>query len=205
MPSRPFDRAFYGLASHRGSWERCTIKGTVVRSRRRYLDTRAPHALPAILADLGSEARRYLEGGVLVSQRVPYGPLVEIDSAIVMHAMDGEVTRMHEFAHEIAAFDLDGGLYRGLLSALGGNLSLRLYTTLYQTYWQPGRVTASIASDRTTITLEDVVMPRYMCMHGFTGYIERMLEIASSPSDVVHRCLHDGATECAWVVTRRQR
>lgn len=203
MADDGFERAFYGIASHRGSWERCTVKGNVVRSRPRYLAEHAPSAIASIRDRVGAEARRYLDGEVLLTERVPYPPLVEIDREIALVAMQGEVARMRRFAHEIASHDLDGGLYRGLLSMLGGGMSLRLWAVVYQSFFAPGRVTARSEGGTTIVTLSQV-MPRYMCTYGFTGYMERLLEIARSPSDVVHRCVHDhGLSQCEWHIHPR--
>lgn len=203
MEVRSFEQRFYGLARHRASWAQLRLKGSIVRSRRRYIDAHAPRMVSEIREALSPEAARYLDGDVLVSERVPYAPLVELDEQIARRVMRGDVAQMRPFAWEIASHDLDGGLYRNLLSTLGAGLSLRLYATLYQTIWQPGDVTARADGDGIHITLTGTVLPRYMCTYGFTGYVERLLEIASSPSDVVHHCLHDGAAECTWTVTRR--
>jgi hypothetical protein len=203
MADDGFERAFLGIASHRDSWARCTVKGNVVRSRPRYLAEHAPSSLATLRARLSPEARRYLDGEVLVTERVPYAPLVEIDREIALVAMHGEVARMRAFAHEIASHDLDGGLYRGLLSMLGGGVSLRLWAVVYQSFFAPGRVTARSEGTTTVVTLSQV-MPRYMCMYGFTGYIERLLEIARSPSHVEHRCVHDHAlAHCEWHIRAR--
>jgi len=201
MTGAGFDREFYGLASHRGRWSETSLKGSLIRSRRRYLDRHAPRAIDAIRAELGPAAREYLDADVLVSARLPYSPLVELDSAIVRHAMGGRVELMLEFAHEIATHDLDGGMYRSLLRMIGGPLSLRVYATAYQSYWHPGQVSSASESRGSVVTLQGVIMPRYMCRYGFTGYIERLLEIANVPSRVAHECCHEGAHACRWVVS----
>lgn len=203
MEDRSFEQRFYGLARHRASWMQLRLKGSIVRSRRRYLDAHAPRMVSEIRAALGPEATRYLDADVLVSERVPYAPLVELDEQIARRVMGGDVAQMRAFAWEIASHDLDGGLYRNLLSTLGGGLSLRVYSTLYQTIWQPGSLHARAHEGAVHLTLSGTTLPRYMCAHGLTGYAERLLEIASSPSDVVHHCVHDGAPQCTWVVTRR--
>ena len=201
MTGSSFDREFYGLASLRGRWSEYTLKGSVIRSRRRYLDLHAPRAIDAIRAELGAAAREYLDGDVLVSARLPYAPLFELDAAIVRHAMGGRVEPMLAFAHESATHDLDGGMYRSLLRMIGGPLSVRVYATAYQGYWHPGRISTASENRGSVVTLEDVVMPRYMCRYGFTGYIERLLEIANVPSRVAHECCHEGSRACRWVVS----
>ena len=181
------------------------MKGNVVRARPRYLALHAPAEIAPIRARLGPEARRYLDGEILLTERVPYAPLVELDREIALHAMSGEVARMQAFAREIASNDLDGGVYRGLLAMLGGGMSLRLWAILYQSFFTPGRATATTQGDTTIIAL-DQVMPRYMCAYGFTGYVERLLELARAPSDVVHHCVHDDIelAHCEWHIRPRR-
>jgi hypothetical protein len=202
MPGKVgFERLFYGAPALRGRWKDWTLKGSLVRSRRRYLAQHAPGAIETIRAALDAEGRHYLDGDVLVSERMPVGPLVALDEQIVLHAMDGDVSRMQSFGREIASFDLEGGLYRGMLRAVGGSISLRVYAIAYQSYFQPGSIETVHSDERsTTLALRGVVLPRYMCTHGFTGYIERLLELAGATRRVTHDCAHEGADVCSWRV-----
>lgn len=197
MSEDDFEFAFFG-ESRRDAWKRWTLKGSIVRSRRRFLDTRAPQHIDAIRQALGPEARRYLDDDVLVSARMPYPPLVELDKQIVLHAMGGKVPGMLTMAHDIAIHDLDGGLYRGLFRLIGGSLSLRIYALAYQTYFQPGSLTVVEGTDESTITLNEMILPRYMCRYGFSGYMERVLRMAGDKRAVRHDCAHDGRPRCVW-------
>ena len=197
--SDAFDLAFFGQPGL-GTWQDWTLKGSLVRSRRRYLDAHAPDRIAAIRSVIGPEARHYLEGDVLVSARLPYPPLVELDKQIVLLAMGGQVSGMRTLADEIAKFDLDGGLYRGLFRLIGGTLSMRVYAMAYQTYFQPGSVSVSEGNAESIITLNDVILPRYMCEFGFTGYLERMLRMARDERTVRHDCVHAGQRQCSWRV-----
>lgn len=213
MATPGFDEAFYGRSQHRGAWNAITVKGSIVRSRRRYVDAHAPDALVSLRATLGEAARSYLDGETLVSARVPYAPLVELDEAIARVVMAGEIAQMRDFAHEMAAHDLSGGLYRHLLGALGAGLSLRLWASLYQNFWEPGRASATGVAGGVRVTLEGAIYPRYMCRYGFTGYVEQLLEIATARrahpsiatarSLVEHTCVHDGAPACQWLILPR--
>jgi hypothetical protein len=193
------DRLFYGAPALHTRWAGWTLKGSLVRSRRRFLAKAPASALAAVRAALSPEALHYLEGDVLVSARMACEPLIELDEQVVRHAMGGDPKGMLAFAREIATYDLDGGLYRGMLRIIGGALSLRVYATAYETYFHPGRIVVLESDARgATLGLEGVVLPRYMCTYGFAGYIERLLEIARSPRPVRHECRHEGAGRCAW-------
>lgn len=168
---RLFERQFYGSAVRRDRWLGAFIKGSVVRSRRRYLDERDRGAQDRIRAQVGPEARAYLDTPPPVTARVPYAPLVEIDAAIVECVMAGDVARMRDFGRDIASHDLTG-LYRAMLRTVGRASSLGVYAMLFRLYWEPGRLVARAEPDATVITMEGLILPRYMCRYGVTGYLE---------------------------------
>ena len=128
------------------------MKGSIPRSRRRFLEQRGAAVLAGIGEAVGAEARRYLVDEVLVTERVPFAPLVDLDRQIALQVMQGDVAQMRIFAHEIAAHDLDGGLYRGLLGTLGRALSLKLWAgsrpTGLTTHWAHDRLGVSAESTR---------------------------------------------------------
>lgn len=199
-----FEASLIGDPKHRLRWERWTIKGSVVKMRRRYLE--AHGQLDAVRSVLSGDALKYVNGDVMVSSRLPYPPLVDVDRAITTHAMGGDVAKMHLFGRENATHDLGGGLYRGILKLIGGRLSISVYSTAYQMYFSPGRIESRADDDGVvTIALRDLVLPRYMCTYGFTGYVDRMLELAGAPSKLEHNCVHDGASACTWRVSPLDR
>lgn len=196
-----FEREFFGSVVLRDRWRDVEVKGLIVRSRRRYLAARAPGSVAAIRAGLSEAARVYLDGNVALTARVPYAPLVELDAAIVEHAMGGDVTRMREFGRDIALHDLRGA-YRGALRVVGDTMSLKVDSVLWETIRRPGRARSEPSEGGHVLVVEGIVLPRSMCEQGVSGYVEGMMEVVGTPSVVRHECVHDGYPACRWTVKR---
>ena len=95
------------------------------------------------------------------------------------------------------------GAFGGLVRLAGGRLSLRVYSAAYRLYWTPGRVRfATRDGEYESMVLEGLHLPRYMCLHGFTGYVRGLLRLANDARDVRHACAHvdPRLEQCAWVV-----
>jgi hypothetical protein len=189
----------YGATKHRAAWARWQCKGTLVRARRRYIDERAPDRIGAIRELLSTEARGYLDDRLLPTQWYSFATLAEIDLSIVRVMMKGDVAAMRGFGSEIAMYDVGGGLYSSLLRLIGGRLSLKAYSAAYTLYFRPGGLPVVAPG---VVELQGMVAPAYMCMYGFTGYMERLLSLAGvTDAKVAHTCVHEGAVACRWVVT----
>lgn len=205
MSSDPFaavPHEIIGDLKYRQLWEAATVKGSMLASRKKWLEAHHRPRIAKIERELSFDAKRYLAGDFVPAGRYPYGPMVELDLAIIEHCMGGDIAPMEEFGSEIAQGALGTGAFAGLIRLAGGRLSLRAYRAAYSLYWQPGKTELVREGDKETVELHGMIWPRYMCRHGVTGYVKRLLEIAGDHRSVTHVCAHDDEerTFCAWHV-----
>jgi hypothetical protein len=191
----------FGAASRVEEMRGNQVKGNLVLSRRWFLAERGgPEAIRRVMSRLGTTAIDLLERTVMPFTWYPFGPLMDIDAAIVSEVMGDNVTRMQEFGHELGMRDIEG-VYRVFLSVASPVFALSKISALGSLYFRESTL-AFISTGRVRGEVELVgrSMPLYMCRYGIVGWLTAVLEVAKAKGiQVVHTsCVHTGAFRCRW-------
>jgi hypothetical protein len=192
---------FYGdpkrIEETRGNF----VKGNLALSRRWYLAHKAePGAIVHVMKGLPPSARRLLEGAIMPFSWQSFGALIDVDEAIAEHVMKGRVAAMKSFGYELGNHDLNG-VYRAFLSVTSPQFALAKVTLLGSMYFKDSTLGFQpIGPGQGQVRLVGRSMPRYMCEHGISGWLEAVIEAAkASKHTVTHeQCVHRGDAECRW-------
>lgn len=178
------------------------VKGNLVLSRRWYLAERAaPVARKNVIASLPAESQDYLQRTVMPFSWCAYGPLIDIDLAIIDYVMEGRVDQMREFGRELGRRDV-GSVYRAFfLSLPSTSFVLDKLSALGSMYFRESTLAyESVGQGAGRVQIVGRCMPRYMCQYGITGFLEAILEVSKArhPSVEHASCVHEGAAACCW-------
>ncbi len=182
------------------------VKGNLINSRAWYL---REHHGPAVLAEvaraLSEEARAYLLQPSMTFAWRPFGPLIDVDAAIVRHAMGGDTAMMKPFGALIALHDLPT-IYKvffkvGTPSFLMSKVSLACGMYFKDTTLR----SETVSPNRTVVTLVGRSWPLYLCAYGMQGFLEAGVDLSGgmAPTAKHTSCVHRGDVECRWDVRWR--
>jgi len=179
------------------------VKGNLVLSRRWYLAERTSvTAMKNVINAVPQPSRALLEGTVMPFSWVPFGPLIDIDLAIIDEVLEGKVEGMLEFGHELGRRDA-GGVYRAFLAIPPTSFVLDKVSMLGSMYFRESTLGyESRAPGHGRVQLVGRAMPRYMCQFGISGWLVAILEVSKARNPTVEHvaCVHRGATTCRWEV-----
>ncbi len=132
------------------------------------------------------------------------GTVVAIDRAILDGPMSGDVARMRHFGAEIAKYDVPG-LYRAFFRLGTPAFVMGKIPLVFNQYFRRGTIRVTPGPARAELTLEDIVLPYYLCEHGIAGWLDAMLELVRARQPLVRqaRCVHRGDPACAWEASWR--
>lgn len=197
----------YGSLDLVPAMRRQQVKGNLVRARARYVrETWGQAAFDALAESLDPEPRAELVTPPLASAWVPVWPMYEIDRAIALGPMAGDVTRMRAFGRDIARYDLPT-IYKVILRMLTSpEILLRRIGTVFGMYFKEGLVTCEAEDPNAHVVLSNTVLPLYICTHGMVGFLEAALEpYGVTATSAVHSlCRHRGDATCEWDVSWRK-
>lgn len=194
------DDPILGAAQFDGEFDRVKVKGNLVASRARYMrEQHGEKGLQHLARSLSGEALRYLTHPPLPSSWWPLRPLIELDRQIVLGPMEGRVERMREFGREIAGYDLTT-LYKVLFKAGSPSFIVKRMGIAYSTYIQGGELTSLAEETRADVELTGVVLPRYLCAEGISGWLMMAAEKSGARAIKVNHtsCRHEGHAACRW-------
>jgi serine/threonine protein kinase len=194
---------FYGLWDAAEAWSKIQVRSVIANSRRRWLLTRVGQSgLEEIAGTLEPSAGKLLTEPPPATQWALYSDLVSVDRAIFDRVMGGNLDEMRDFGHEIAVVDLKG-LYASVFSMLGRRIVSGGFPLIWNRVWSiTGGISTEPAESGELVHLRGLVLPRYMCAFGLTGFMDGALTaVGLRLSEVAHtKCAHDGDEHCTWAV-----
>lgn len=176
------------------------VKGNFVAGRAWYVEKMyGKPALAELVRKVDGQARAWLTAPPLAFSWCDYGPLLEIDRAIVEGPMGGNVAATQHFGAEIAKHDLPL-TYRILFKIGTPGFVLRNARRAWSTYVKEGVVDGESDGKRGLVRLRGKVVPLYFCRYGVAGWLAASVELSGGQAVTVEHveCRHDGADSCAW-------
>ncbi|MBI5497749.1 MAG: hypothetical protein HY904_22270 [Deltaproteobacteria bacterium] len=182
------------------------VKGNLVRSRARYVrEQYGLGELAELCAQLRGEARAYLEDPPLPSTWCSFGPLMDVDCAIIAGPMRGRMEHMLHFGQTVGRYDLST-IYKMLLFFASPATVLSNTNLAYSLYFRSGSLRGTRTGDEEgRVELSGAVFPRYMCAYGITGWLDAALSYGGGRATAVDHtaCVHQGDAACCWDVRWR--
>jgi hypothetical protein len=176
-------------------------KGNLVAWRRRWLErSHGAGAVAALAERLAPEAREYLLDPPAHFSWVSLGPLVELDRALVLGPMGGDVTKMRAFGREIGRGDLSTVYRLAVQLAVSPAMIPGRIARTWTSYFQPGEAFVQEAGARHALVGTTEPLPEYLCAQGISGWIEGALALAVPDGTGVEHvaCVHRGDAGCRW-------
>ena len=197
----------FGDLTYLDAMRRVQVKGNLVRSRARWVTEKSGAATLRQVADrVSPEARTYLLAPPMATEWRSFGPLMDVDRAIVEGPMRGDLGRMMAFGEDIARYDLPS-IYQSLLRMLSSPaFLLRRSALVYGMYLKDaGEIRSEAEDGHAQVTLHGRVLPMYFCTQGLTGWIAASVGLYGSRDiRLLHpKCRHHGDDFCRWQVTWR--
>jgi hypothetical protein len=193
----------FGLAD-KVSWRSYQVKGNLVAARPRYVkDNWGDAGYADVLSRLAGEAKATFVGTALPFAWYPFATLAEIDRAIVLGPMGGDVKQMKHFGATVARYDLST-IYKMLLKVGSPAFVLKRVNVVYSTYIRGGGITAAtVTKGDARLAMSDGDFPMYFCEQGVPGWFTAAIELSGGKNaHVTHvECVHRGAKNCAWEAT----
>ncbi|OGQ94546.1 MAG: hypothetical protein A2521_05090 [Deltaproteobacteria bacterium RIFOXYD12_FULL_57_12] len=195
------DKIFGDMALLR-EMHKTTVKGNLLAWRRRYVQTRfGQSAVDRIAAELPAEVGAKLLNPPLAFSWQPIKDMMEIDRAIVLGPMRGDVSQMKQFGAEIGTADLST-VYKLLLrAAVTMEKFVDKAPATFDSYFQPGKGDGMlIAAGHARIAFKGCTLPYYLCSFGLPGWLEAVGKLTGTKGLRIQHdiCCHRGHDHCAW-------
>jgi hypothetical protein len=176
------------------------VKGNLLARRAWYVRDRwGDAALTDLAQAVPASARHYLVDTPLTFAWYPLGAMMDIDRAIILGPMHGEIERMIEFGSAIAKHDLPT-LYKVLFNIGSPASIIKRINVVTRQYLRHSPMTVQVTPGHAVITLGKHRLPMYFCTYGASGWVLAALELsgAKSPKVAHASCMHRGAAACTW-------
>jgi hypothetical protein len=185
------------------SVETVTVKGSPVRSLKKFIDTDLTSDQRAILfRNLPPEYVRRLESAILPTESIP----VHILNTVTEEAAKVKGEPLESFgrrAGKAAASDAVKGIYRFFALVLTAPALLSKASSMWSSLYNQGALSVEDQTDSSArIVLSDFPSEPAFCAR-FAGWVERMAEMTGSKNiNVVHAgCAARGGACCEWKVS----
>lgn len=182
------------------------VKALGFEGRVRYLTQRLGRTgFQDFTARLSEDARRSLLAPPLASAWVPFGPMLEVDRAIIRELMGGDPAQFKTMAMDVARADV-ASVYQFVLRLAGPALVLKRLSVTYSARVRPGSLVAEQLTDKSAVgRLVGGVVPWYTCEYNVAGWIAVGLEMCGAKDVEVRQthCRHRGDEGCRWTVRWR--
>jgi hypothetical protein len=191
----------YGSRTLRPSMRGLEVKGTLVASRRRIVESSYGESGVAQVARLlkGVTRELFVQPPFATSWQ-PIERLVEIDACVVSELHQGQVRQMRQIGAAVAEHDLST-LYRTLMRIGRPAFVAQRINIAYMTYIRQGNMrTTSLEARAAEVELHETALPRYMCEHHISGWVEAAMALSGATRvEVIHSaCRHEGEPLCRW-------
>jgi hypothetical protein len=190
----------FGLAD-KVAWHRYQVKGNLLAARPRYVrDKWGEGGYADVAARLTGDAKAAFTGNALPFAWYAFPTLAEIDRAILLGPMGGDLKHMKHFGSTIARYDLST-IYKVLLKVGSPAFLLKRVSVVYSTYVRGGAITAaSVTQGHARLAMSDGDFPLYFCDQGVPGWFTAAIELSGGKDIHVAQvdCVHRGAKSCAW-------
>ncbi len=176
------------------------VKGTLLGARRRYvLERWGQAALDDVVSRLSEPDRGPVLSPVLPFAWYPMRTLMEIDRAIVLGPMKGDVREMKHFGSTIARYDLPT-VYKMLFKFGTPAFVIKRVSIPYGQYFKGGTMRGESRAPNTAAVTMEGVFPEYLCKWGVSGWFTAAIELSGGQDVEVTEvdCIHQGRAACRW-------
>jgi hypothetical protein len=156
--------------------------------------------LEELAATLSATAKENLLRPPLPSVWVPFGVMLEIETAMIRDLFGNDPARYAAVAATIAREDVST-MYRFLLRLGSPTTVFKRFGAAFSTRLRPGTVHVDDHSSRSAeCVLRDGVVPLYFCEHGLSAWASTILSMTGTRNVKIAQrsCQHRGDPECRW-------
>ena len=177
------------------------IKGTALGSVQRYVQEQfGEDQWRTLMAALGPDERRHIEGGILASAWYPFAVFIRMVQ-LSQAQLGSRVPRLH---HEMGRAAAEYGLttlYKIFYKVGSPQFIITRSAKVWRTYYTSGEMTVPVCeTGHAVVELAEFEEPALELCERLPGFFERTVELSGGQGvRLVHEtCVHRGAATCRF-------